>query len=90
MKHDLYVWLDEACKYLDKSENILFSSVDKETQLIVNILLYDIISMPYSYVLIWLLHYKNLLITWGVFSEFCNVVIGRGLMTNPQPRKRMT
>ena len=68
MKPDLYVWLDETCKNLDKSEDIVFSSMDKETQLTVNILLYDIISMPYSCVLIWLqLHCKNLLITRGVF-----------------------
>ena len=61
MEPNLYVWLDEACKNLDKSEDIVFSSMDKETQLMVNILLYDIICMPYFCVLIWLLHYKNLL-----------------------------
>ena len=60
MKPDLYVWLDETCKNLDKSEDIVFSSMDKETQLPVNVLLYDIISMPFSSVLIWLqLHCKN-------------------------------
>ena len=54
MKPDLFVWLNEVFKShgCDKSEDIVFSSMDKETQLIVNILLYDIISMPYSCVLI--------------------------------------
>ena len=63
---------------MDKSEDIVFLSMDKETQLIVNILLYDIISMLYSCVLIWLLHCKNLLITRTFFRKFCTAVIGRG------------
>ena len=63
MKPDfLYGWMRLA-RAMDKSEDIVFPSMDKETQLIVNILLYDIISMPYSSVLIWFLHCKNLLIT---------------------------
>ena len=34
---------------MDKNEDIVFPSMDMETQLIVNILLYDIISMPYEF-----------------------------------------
>ena len=85
----LYGWMRLA-RAMDKNEDIVFSTADKETQLIVNILLYDIISMLCSCVLIWLLHCKNLLMTQGVFPEFCTAVIGKGLMTNPQPGKRMT
>ena len=34
---------------MDKNEDIVFPSMDNEPQLIVNILLYDIISMPYEF-----------------------------------------
>ena len=61
--------------------------MDKETQLIVSILLFDIISMPYFSVLAPTLQ-KLADNTMGFFSQFCTAVIGRGLMTNPQPRKK--
>ena len=92
MKPNLYVWLDEACKNLDKSEDIVFSSMDKETQLIVNIL-YLVVCHHQHALLLWIdlaPTLQKLADSMRSFSEFCNAVIGRWLMTNPQPRKRMT
>ena len=49
MKPDLlYGWMRLA-RATDKNEDIVFPSMDMETQLIVNILVYDIISMPYEF-----------------------------------------
>ena len=53
MKPDFLCGWMRLARAMDKGEDIAFSSMDKEILLIVNILLYDIISMLYSCVLIW-------------------------------------